>query len=492
MDSTPTLTTGFSSFFNLNRQNSAFIRLSLKQQFIILFILAVLLSSLSLNLLLSLKIIFSLIIGFYTLDLLFNFFLIYRSFLKEPEISFSEIEILAHGKDWPYYTIFCPLYRESEVLPQFLRAIQNIDYPKDRLEVQLLLEEDDLKTITQARLMSLPDYFRIVVVADSKPKTKPKACNYGLLSAKGEYCVIYDAEDVPDRYQIKKAVMAFEKLGEETGCIQAKLNFYNSHQNILTKLFAADYSLWFNLVLTGLQSINAPIPLGGTSNHFKTEVLKKLGGWDSFNVTEDADLGIRLSKRGLKTAIIDSITLEEATSGVFNWFRQRTRWIKGYIQTYLVHTRDYPFHNSLSNFKNWACFQIIVGGKLLSLFINPMMWILTITYFVFRKELGGTIESFFFTPVFYAGVVSLVLGNFLYMYYLMLGLTRSKQWDLITFALMTPIYWLMISISAFLAIHELIVKPFHWNKTQHGAHLKISDNSAWKLSLFGKGKLRHV
>jgi glycosyltransferase XagB len=492
MDHNKNLTTGFSSFFNLNRQNSAFIRLSLKQQFFILFLLAVLFSSLFINPLFSLKIIFTLIIGFYSLDLLFNFFLIYRSFSKEPEISFSEIEILGYRESWPMYTIFCPLYKEIEVLPQFLRAIQNIDYPKERLEVLLLLEEDDLRTITQARLMGLPDYFKIVVVPDSKPKTKPKACNYGLLTAKGEYCVIYDAEDVPDTYQIKKAVMAFEKLGVETGCIQAKLNFYNSHQNILTKLFAADYSLWFNLVLTGLQSINAPIPLGGTSNHFKTDVLRQLGGWDSFNVTEDADLGIRLSKSGLKTAIIDSITLEEATSGVFNWFKQRTRWIKGYIQTYLVHTRDYPFHTSLTSFKNWACFQIIVGGKLLSLFINPMMWLLTITYFVFRKEVGGTIESFFFAPVFYAGVISLVLGNFLYMYYLMLGLTRSKQWDLITFALMTPVYWLMISISAFMAIHELIIKPFHWNKTQHGAHLKVADQVSWGVPAFGTGRLSHV
>src|SRR5690606_10515644 len=150
------------------------------------------------------------------------------------------------------------------------------------------------------------EYFEIVVVPHSLPKTKPKACNYGLIKAKGEYCVIYDAEDVPDKDQLKKAVLAFAKVKPNVACIQAKLNFYNPHQNILTRAFTAEYSLWFYLVLTGLQSINAPIPLGGTSNHFKTEKLRELHGWDPFNVTEDCDLGIRLVKRGGKTAIIDS------------------------------------------------------------------------------------------------------------------------------------------------------------------------------------------
>jgi len=485
MNSKFNLTTGFFTYFNLERKNSAFIRLNLNQQIFLLFMLSVLFSSLTLAPFLTLKILFTLIISFYFLDLLFHFFLIYRSFLKEPEIKFSEEDILEAKTNWPTYTIFCPLYKEWEVLPQFLKAIQNIDYPKDKLQVQLLLEEDDIQTITQARLMGLPEYFQIVVVPDSKPKTKPKACNFGLLSAKGEYCVIFDAEDIPDKYQLKKAVMAFEKLGSRTGCVQAKLNFYNSHQNLLTRLFAADYSLWFNLVLTGLQSINAAIPLGGTSNHFRTAVLKQLGGWDSYNVTEDADLGIRLAKNNLQTAIVDSVTMEEATSGIVNWFKQRTRWIKGYLQTYLVHTREFRVRN-LSDLKMWIGFQIVVGGKLLSLFVNPLMWILTIVYFVFRAEVGSTIESFFFGPVFYAGVISLVLGNFLYMYYLMLGLTRAKQWDLITFALITPIYWLMISLSAIMAIHELITKPFHWNKTKHGAHLKPVPAISLRTSILGK------
>lgn len=493
MDSKLNLTTGFFSYFGLNKQHSAFIRVTSGQKIIASAFFSFIFLCLTLNFFLTLKIIFSFIIGFYFLDLVFNLFLIYRSFMREPEISFTKLQIKKYPKEWPTYTIFCPLYKEWQILPQFIKAIASIDYPKDKLQVLLLLEEDDIKTIANARMIGLPEYFTILVVPESKPKTKPKACNYGLLNAQGDYCVIYDAEDVPDKYQLKKAVMVFEKLGSKTGCVQAKLNFYNSHQNLLTKLFSADYSLWFNLVLTGLQSINSPIPLGGTSNHFKTSVLRELGGWDSFNVTEDADLGIRIAKRGLNTAIIDSVTMEEATSGVRNWFKQRTRWIKGYMQTYLVHTRELNFGNDLRGIKNWLSFQIIVGGKLFSLFVNPLMWVLTVTYFAFRSTLGPTIESFFFTPVFYAGVTSLILGNFLYMYYLMLGLTRTKQWDLVVFTLMTPVYWLMISAAAFSAINELIKRPFYWNKTVHGAHLKaLEKDTRFKVPLLGRLGLQNV
>src|SRR5258708_6606643 len=193
----------------------------------------------------------------------------------------------------------------------------------------LLLEEDDKETIQKIKNYDLPSYFEIVIVPHSLPKTKPKACNYGLLHATGEYTVIFDAEDIPDPLQLKKAVIAFEKSGSQVVCIQAKLNFYNPTQSFFTKLFTAEYSLWFDLVLTGLQSIHAPIPFGGTSNHFRTKDLWLLKGWDSFNVTEDCDLGMRLVKQGYRTAVIDSITLEEANPAFNNWFWQRSRWIKG-------------------------------------------------------------------------------------------------------------------------------------------------------------------
>lgn len=409
----------------------------------------------------------------YFLDLLFNLFLIIRSFSRSPELVITDEELhSAEQSEWPSYTVLCPLYKEWEVMGQFVSAMTKMEYPKEKLQVMLLLEEDDAETIRHVGAMSLPSYVHIVVVPHSKPKTKPKALNYGLRYAMGEFTVIYDAEDIPDPRQLKKAIVAFRREGTQTVCIQAKLNFYNPRQNILTRVFTAEYALWFDLVLTGLQSIHAPIPLGGTSNHFRTADLLHLKGWDAFNVTEDCDLGIRLVKHGYRTAIMGSDTMEEANSHLFNWFGQRTRWIKGYIQTYFVHMRNpWDFVRSAKR-SHLLTFQLIVGGKVLSMMINPLMWIMTISYFVFRSRIGGFVESLFPTPVLYMGVFSLVFGNFLYMYYYMIGCAKREHDDIMKYTFLVPIYWLMMSIAAWAAIWQFLVSPHHWQKTRHGLHLK--------------------
>jgi cellulose synthase/poly-beta-1,6-N-acetylglucosamine synthase-like glycosyltransferase len=228
-------------------------------------------------------------------------------------------------------------------------------------------------------------------------------------------------------------------------------------------------------MLTGMQQINAPIPLGGTSNHFKTSALLELGGWDAFNVTEDADLGIRLVKQGYKTQILDSTTLEEANSNLKNWFWQRSRWIKGYIQTYLVHTRDLKAFRTEKKWNlNAVKFQLIIGGKVLSMLINPIMWLLTISYFALRPIVGPTIQSLFPMTVLYIGVVSLIFGNFLYMYYYMVGCARRQHYGLIKYALFIPLYWLAMSAAAYYGLIEFMYKPHHWRKTKHGLHLELA------------------
>lgn len=411
----------------------------------------------------------------YFIDLLFNLFLIIQSFRNSPEIEIDASETSALPDEiLPVYTVFCPLYKEWQVVPQFVNAISRLDWPKDKLDVQLLLEEDDEKTIEEIRRMTLPPYFRIIVVPAGHPQTKPKACNYGLGHARGEYAVIFDAEDVPDSDQLKKAFIAFrhaEASGERVICAQAKLNFYNANRNILTRLFSAEYALWFDLVLTGLQSIKSPIPLGGTSNHFRTKDLRMLNGWDPFNVTEDCDLGMRICKLGFHTVIFNSNTMEEATSRFGNWMRQRSRWIKGYMQTYLVHMRrPQEFLTDLRR-PHIITFQLIVGGKIASMFINPVMWVATASYFLFRPIVGPAIESVYPGPVLYMAVFSLVLGNFLYMYYYMLGCLKRDQGELVKYALLVPFYWLMMSMAAWKALFQLIFKPHYWEKTTHGFHL---------------------
>lgn len=458
---------------NLHHSHTALYRMSGAQKVFFTVLLFLFIIALFINWHLTLVLLVSALTVLYFTDLLFNLYLIYRSFSESPEVQISKAQIDDANltMDWPKYSIFCPLYKEWSVLPQFVTAISKMDYPHDKLQVMLLLEEDDQETIDKARSFNLPSYFDIVVVPHSLPKTKPKACNYGLKKATGDYIVIYDAEDVPDTLQMKKAILAFQQVPPHIVCIQAKLNFYNPHQNILTRLFTAEYSLWFDLVLTGLQSISAPIPLGGTSNHFRAKDLRTLGGWDSFNVTEDCDLGVRLVKHGFKTALIDSTTLEEANSDFPNWFWQRSRWIKGYMQSYLVHMR-----HPQDFLKNWRephviTFQLIVGGKVLSMLINPFMWIITLSYFTLRPIVGPTIESFFPTIILYLGTTCLIIGNFLYMYYYMIGCSKRDHDDLIKYSLLVPFYWLAMSAAAYVAIYKLITAPHHWSKTKHGLHL---------------------
>ncbi|MDQ3098511.1 MAG: glycosyltransferase [bacterium] len=462
----------------LSHTESAIITLTLKQKLILITLLTLTVITFILNWHTALIVFVAVLTILYFADLLFNFYLIMRSMTKSPELQVSQEEIDAvPSSEWPRYTIFCPLYKEWEVLPQFVSAMSSMDYPKDRLQVMLLLEENDPETIQKAREFNLPSYFDIVVVPHSLPKTKPKACNYGLLKTTGEYVVIYDAEDVPDVQQLKKAYIAFKTLPETVKCVQAKLNYYNPHQNLLTRFFTSEYSLWFDLTLPGLQSMQALIPLGGTSNHFRLEDLRIMNGWDAFNVTEDCDLGIRLAKRGYTTAVIDSTTLEEANSDYVNWLWQRSRWIKGYIQSYFVHMRNPRSFIRDKKVVHLISLQTIVGGKILSLFINPFMWAITIVYFILRAQVGLFIESLFPSVVFYMAIFCLIGGNFLYIYYYMIACAKREHYSLIIYSLAIPFYWLSMSMAAWLAVYKLITAPHHWAKTKHGLHLKNSKSA---------------
>ena len=222
--------------------------------------------------------------------------------------------------------------------------------------------------------MDLPDCFDVSVVPAVGPTGKPRACNHGLANARGEYLVIFDAEDRPEKDQLRKSVLAFRETSPEVVCLQAQLNYFNRTRNLLTRWFTAEYSVWFDQLLPGLQAMDVAIPLGGTSNHFITARLREIGGWNAFNVTEDADLGLRIFLRGWKTAILGTTTYEEATSRYQNWIRQRSRWVKGYIQTYLYHMRR-PFRLAgQMGPKAFIAFQLFFGANTLCLLLNPVFW----------------------------------------------------------------------------------------------------------------------
>lgn len=391
---------------------------------------------------------------------------------SEADLGADALAALADA-DWPTYTILCPLYHEAVVVPQFVGAMQAIDYPAGRLQVLLLTESDDEETRRAIRMLRLPSQFEVVTVPEGKPRTKPRACNYGLLLARGSFVVIYDAEDVPDPLQLKKAMLTFANHNASLACVQAKLGFYNTRQNLLTRWFAIEYALWFNITLPGLRWARMSLPLGGTSNHFRTDVLRRLGGWDAFNVTEDCDLGLRLAEHRFYTTTLDSTTLEEANSNVHNWVRQRSRWIKGYMQTYLVHLR-HPWRYVLKR-RIDALFSLfaIVGGTPATFIINPIMWALLLGYVISRQSLGAELRVLYIAPIYYPAVLCLVAGNFLYFYLYLIACVRSRQYGLLPWVLTMPLCWLLMCAAAVVAFVQLIFKPHYWEKTQHGLHLKF-------------------
>lgn len=408
----------------------------------------------------------------YLADLLLNFLFAARILTRSPEDHIDDAVARAiDDKLWPRYTILCPLYREAVIVPQFVQAMRVLDYPTNKLQVLFLTEKDDVETRQAILSMDLPRHFEVITVPPGEPRTKPRACNFGLLRATGDYVVIYDAEDVPDPLQLKKAVLAFANHPKEVACVQAKLNFYNPTQNVLTRWFTTEYSLWFDFSLPALQNARVPLPLGGTSNHFRAAALREVGGWDPFNVTEDCDLGLRLAHYHRQTAILDSTTYEEANSRLKNWLRQRSRWIKGYMQTYLVHMRHPLRYWQERSLRDFFGLQFIVGTRVGLLFINPLMWLLLLGYIFFQTTLTPLYHILYPRPVLYLGSACLIFGNFFYLYIHLIGCLRRKQYSLMKWALLVPVYWLLMSIAACMALVQLIIKPHYWEKTQHGFHL---------------------
>ncbi len=392
---------------------------------------------------------------------------LYLTSLGGPElVKFSDNEArAARDEVLKTYTVMVPAFREPEVMPSLVANLRKLDYPAARLQVLLLLETDDLATIAAAREAIGPARdLRILLVPPGGPRTKPKALNYGLTHATGTYLTIFDAEDRPDPLQLRKAALAFSKSDPSVACLQARLGFFNGGQNLITRWFQVEYSMWFRQMLPGLGKLGAPIPLGGTSNHFRTEVLLDLGAWDPNNVTEDADLGARLSRAGYRSEVLDSLTLEEANSDFVNWAKQRSRWYKGYLQTFLVHIRDIRTTRRLLGTRELIFFTFVVGGTPLIAVINPIFWALTILWFIVKPE---WLIAVYPAPLYYLGLLVWLAGNFAFTFVSMLESVEVDD-SLFVAALLTPVYWVMMSIAAYKGLLQVIFAPTYWEKTRHG------------------------
>lgn len=370
---------------------------------------------------------------------------------------------LAEPAAWPTYTVLCPLYREANVVPELVAALRRIDYPARALDIKLLIEADDEDTLDAARRAVGDADIELVSVPPARPRTKPKALNVGLGRARGDFVVVYDAEDRPHPHQLRAALAAFEDGGERLACVQAPLDIDNAGASWIARQFAAEYAIQFHEILPLLAGLGLPLPLGGSSNHFRTEALRAAGGWDAFNVTEDADIGYRLARNGLRAGVIGPPTSEEAPVSFGAWFRQRTRWIKGHMQTWLVLMRNPLRTASEMGLAGFMAMQLLLVGGLAAAFVHgPLACIVAIAalspYTLLTPADLMLAACGYGVALFAAAMASLI--------------TRTPNHLLA--AVTMPFYWPLASLAAVWALVELLARPHHWSKTEHG----VSERSA--------------
>ena len=367
----------------------------------------------------------------------------------------------------PIYTILVPLFRETAVLQQLVHALGCMQYPVDKLDIKLILEEGDKAMHVAVAKLNLPSHYDVIIVPTGKPQTKPRALNYAMLFARGSLVTIYDGEDIPEPSQLRLAAAQFAVLDDGVGCLQAALDFFNPNENWLTRQFAAEYAGLFHVILPTLAAFGLPLPLGGTSNHFRADALKAVGGWDAFNVTEDADLGIRLARHGFSCGVLDSTTLEEANTRLPNWMRQRRRWLKGFLQTWLVHMREPVQLLKEVGLGGFLTVQATTIGVFASALLHPILllhalWTLMPAQMqVLTETAFGKLSAGMCFSILVAGYGFAIATN-------LRGLKRIRVTMALSVVLTFPIYWMMMSCAAWMALWDLIVAPYHWHKTEHG------------------------
>ncbi len=376
----------------------------------------------------------------------------------------------------PRYTLLVPLYDEAEIAAELIQALKRLDYPAEKLQVLLIIEECDARTRAAVGAVHIPAHMSVVVVPDGTPRTKPRALNYALRRATGDLVVVYDAEDVPEADQLRRAASLLAST-PRLGCVQARLNVLNDHETWLTRQFAIEYTVLFDCILPTLDRLGLPVPLGGTSNHFSKTVLEEVGGWDPFNVTEDADLGIRLARTGWTVQVLDSTTWEEAPATFRSWRNQRTRWLKGWMQTYLVHMRR-PFETVRD--LGWLRFfglQVLMGGLILSALVHPWFYAVALVELVFGP-LRALHHHALSDAVLVVGIFNLVLGYVTGVALGCVAVAGRGRHRLARWALLMPAYWLLISLAAYRALYQLATTPYSWEKTQHRSRADFATPTA--------------
>ncbi|WP_421725315.1 glycosyltransferase family 2 protein [Bauldia sp.] len=369
-------------------------------------------------------------------------------------------------RDLPTYTILIPLLQEAHLVAELVEAMDAIDWPRDRLDIKLIVEEGDLPTRAAAVRLTNGTPYEVIIVPAIGPQTKPKALQYGLIFARGSFVTVFDAEDRPDPQQLREAYATFCRCEGDIACLQAPLLVDNPDASWLSRSFAVEYSGLFDGLLSALSRFRLPLPLGGTSNHFRRDVLEAVGGWDPYNVTEDADLGIRLARNGYRAATLTLPTYEEAPARLWPWIKQRSRWFKGWMQTWLVHMR-HPIQLAKDlGIRQFLGFNLIGLGMIVSAIAHPIF--VATPILLMRNPIGLWDQAGTLTAVVVGINIFNLIAGYLAVWVLSLRTTRlRRRFPILPALLGLPLYWLLMALACLRAAVQLVIRPHAWEKTPH-------------------------
>ena len=365
----------------------------------------------------------------------------------------------------PIVSVLVPLLREQAIAERLVRRLRRIDYPRELLDICLVVEDDDAVTRRTLLRADLPPTMRLIRVPAGSVRTKPRAMNYALARARGSIIGVWDAEDMPAPDQIRHIVRRFAMRGPETACLQGRLDYYNARHNLIARLFTIEYAAWFRVFLPGVERMGLPVPLGGTTLFVRREAIEAVGGWDAHNVTEDADLGLRLARRGYRTEVVETTTLEEANSRALPWIRQRSRWLKGYALTWAVHMRrPRALWRDLGP-RGFLGVQVLFLATLSQFALAPLLYLFLAGAMGMPHPLAGVLPS--------GGLTA--LGGFFLAAQLAdwavaaRAVSGPRHRHLLPWVPLVTLYYVMATAAVWKALAEVALKPFYWDKTEHGA-----------------------
>ena len=400
--------------------------------------------------------------------------LLANSLLKGAALARHLVRLRAASRDddlpivarQPRISLLVPLFRERRIAGRLIARLDRLDYPRELLDILLVVEADDRVTRDTLAGLDLPPHMRCVTVPEGSVKTKPRALNYALDFCRGSIIGVYDAEDAPDPDQLNRVVERFHRRGPDLACVQATLDFYNSRSNWLARCFAVEYAAWFRVVLPGLTGLGLVAPLGGTSLFFRRQVLEDLGGWDAHNVTEDADLGVRLARHGYRTEFILSVTSEEANCRALPWIRQRSRWLKGYMMTWAVHMRRPLKLMAQLGPRRFLGFQMLFLGTISQFLLAPFLWLFWLLPFGMQHPFAPA-----FGPIIMGGLlVAFLLSEAISIAVGLVAVRGPDHRHLLPWVLTLHFYFPLAALAAYKGLFELLTWPFYWDKTEHGIY----------------------